>query len=418
VLPADETNIAELFRTIGDFLRAAVEPVLLEPGEEPLALYPDHYSFDSTRGRLVFQAWDDKRNLVRRITSVTARKPGRLDLGIERFGKRIGAVMLLDRARPSNQSLDRRAARFVLRERFRQFLNRQFTGWKITSLSTEPDLENSLSPAYPRALVSKGGSAWAAIAAPNEAVTTDHSLTFGLIWLDYLRRRERRLLVEGLCLFLPAGKELTTCLRIRWMNQQAARFTVFLYDSGDWEEPADLNNYGNLSTKIETATSGSLKADPALPEAWLEAHIRANVHSVDAGLRREPVYGQVPAWTAGDRGILDLLACTQPGRLVILELKATAEPNLPLQALDYWLRVRWHHERGDFARHGYFPGTNLTTEPPKMILAAPALQFHPSTETILRYLAREIEVERVGLAVEWQQEIRVMFRLRGAQAPG
>ncbi len=407
-----------MLETIEEFLRHAVEPVLLEPGEEPLALPPDHRAVECIHGRLVIQGWNEKRNLARRVTGIGPRKPGRLDLEIERFGKRTGSILLVDRVRASNQPLERRAAKLVLRERFRRFLQRQFTGWKIADLTAEGDLEHSLSPAYPRALLRKGGSGWAAIASPDDGGSSDHALTFGLIWLDYLRRRERRLLVEGLCLFLPAGRELTTCLRIRWLNHQAARFAVFLHDSPDWEESIDPANRGNLSTRIEPADASLSRADVSLPEAWLEAHIRANVHTVDPGLCPEPIYGQVPAWAAGDRGILDLLCATEEGRMAILELKATAEPNLPLQALDYWLRVRWHHERGDFARNGYFPGTALTGELPRLLLVAPALQFHPTTEIILRYFAPEIEVERVGLAVEWQQEIRVMFRLRGARSPG
>jgi hypothetical protein len=47
-------------------------------------------------------------------------------------------------------------------------------------------------------------------------------------------------------------------------------------------------------------------------------------------------------------------------------------------------------------------------------LVAPALEFHPTTETILRYFSPAIDVERVGLALEWRTKLQVLFRASGA----
>jgi len=80
-------------------------------------------------------------------------------------------------------------------------------------------------------------------------------------------------------------------------------------------------------------------------------------------------------------------------------------------------RVKWHLDRGEFTRHGYFPGLALRPEPPRLLLVAPALDFHPKSEVILRFFAPEIEVERIGLAAGWRAQLEVMFRLRGAQRP-
>ena len=87
---------------------------------------------------------------------------------------------------------------------------------------------------------------------------------------------------------------------------------------------------------------------------------------------------------------------------------------LAVQALDYWMRVKWHLERGEFAGRGYFPGLELRPQPPVLLLIAPALEFHPTNEAILRYFSPEIEVERIGLGIQWRQELRVMFRRSGA----
>jgi hypothetical protein len=80
------------------------------------------------------------------------------------------------------------------------------------------------------------------------------------------------------------------------------------------------------------------------------------------------------------------------------------------QAADYWLRIRRHLAQGDFSRYGYFPGMQLQATAPIVYLVAPALRFHPATDTILRYLTPELEVIRVGLAESWRRGMRVVMR--------
>jgi hypothetical protein len=93
--------------------------------------------------------------------------------------------------RPPSQDFERRSERLVFRVRFRQCLTRQFADRTLAEISAEPNLEASLSPSYPRAFLRRGRSGWAAIGAPPESDSAG-LLTFGLIWLDHLRRREKR----------------------------------------------------------------------------------------------------------------------------------------------------------------------------------------------------------------------------------
>jgi hypothetical protein len=153
------------------------------------------------------------------------------------------------------------------------------------------------------------------------------------------------------------------------------------------------------------------------PEYWLESQVRKHLDTIDASLLPAPVYGQVPAFAGGERGVIDLLACEHGGRLCVLELKASEDIHLPLQALDYWMRVNWHVEAGEFAPNGYFAGTVLTPAPPRLMLVAPALDFHPTIATILRYFPPSVDVERIGVAAYWRRELKVMFRLRGSERP-
>jgi len=476
------------------FLKSSLRPALLEPGEPLLALTADNYTLQLRSSRLTLQAWDQTRNLVRRVTRVAHEARGRLELVVEQFARKEGRLFLVDLARPSSQDFERRSERLVFRERFRQFLTRQFADWALAELSAEPNLEASLSPSYPRAFLRRGQTGWAAIGAPPESDPAG-LLTFGLIWLDHLRRREKRLAVEGLALYLPRGQERGTSLRLPWLNEEAARYELFVYDEHDFAARVDPGDFGNVDTRVDVCrqpaplgpferllespevervarhdggvslrvrgvefaqvsetgarfglaqrTAAGSRNLPEMeqlardlaerrsaaaedrehplyrrnPEAWLESQVRAQIERVYAPLQPAPIYDQVPAFAGGDRGVLDLLAVERSGRLAVLELKATADLQLPMQALDYWLRVKWHLDRDEFTPNGYFPGVHLRPEAPRLFLVSPALEFHPSTEIVLSFFAQVIDVQRVGVGVEWRKGLQVMFRLSGAERP-
>ena len=146
------------------------------------------------------------------------------------------------------------------------------------------------------------------------------------------------------------------------------------------------------------------------PERWLETIVMADPSRLDAQLDTRFLYSQVPALAAGDRGVIDLLGVTRHGRLVVIELKASEDLQLPLQAVDYWLRVRRHLAEGDFHSFGYFNGIELRSDAPLVWLVAPSLRFHPSNEIVLTYLGPEIQVTRIGVSENWRRGVRVVLR--------
>lgn len=148
------------------------------------------------------------------------------------------------------------------------------------------------------------------------------------------------------------------------------------------------------------------------PERWLESLISQNVEWLDERLDSDFTYSQVPAFSACDRGMIDLLSLTREGRLAVIELKADEDIHLPLQGLDYWSRVAWHHARGAFPSYGYFPGRELSAERPLLLLVAPALRIHPATDTILRYLSSEIDWALLAINENWREDVKVVFRKR------
>jgi hypothetical protein len=486
----------EIRAAIDAFLGAARQPALLEPGEDLLALEGDNFALELRAGRLTLQAWDRSRNLNRRVTGIARSAAARLELTVERFPRRQGPLFLLDLARRAGAEMGRRGDRLVFRERFRLFLRRQFPEWNLAELSAEANLEFSLSPAFPRAFLKHGQHGWAAIACPPEGDAAE-VLAFGLIWLAYLRAREPRVTLEGLALYVPAGRHRALALRLLCLDPAAAQLELFAYTPEDAVTRLDPRDHGNLDTHLDpcrrpapggSALAESVAALPAVeriprrdgraslrvrglefaeisagellfglgerrparphhlaeiarlveelerarsplagerqhplfrqyPEAWLESQVRTDIETVDASLLCEPVYGQVPAFAGGERGVMDLLAIGRDSRLAVLELKASADLHLPLQALDYWLRVKWHLDRGEFSSAGYFPERILRPEPPRLLLVSPSLEFHPTTETLLGFFSPAIEVERIGLGADWRRRLEVMFRLRGAERP-
>jgi hypothetical protein len=493
--PAAHLDYVSVIETIEKFVKASGLPVAMEPGDDPIALAPNSFVLTARGATVTLECWSQTRNLVRRVRSIREQRRGRLELEVERFGASTGTLMLVDMSDPGNRDVGRRGSRLKYRERFRRSLRRQYPDWRIAELTTEPDLHHSLSPSYPRALLRKGSLGIAAIGSSEDSLSPEGVLSFGLIWLDYLKRREARVAIEALAIFVPQAAAATTCHRVRYLD--GVRFYVFVHDPSGHEDAVDPGDYTNFETRLEAFAGGSaehpwvrqlvsvhgvdqraagdgsvslavrglefarasaselrfgidqkqvagasnlleieelarglerMRAASAAdrqnplylrhPEAWLESQVRRGIEQIDANLYPAPVYGQVPQFAGGERGVMDLLAVDRDARLAVIEVKAVEDIHLPLQALDYWMRVKWHLDRNEFSGRGYFPEIELGRRAPRLILVAPALDFHPSNEVVLGYFSAGVEAERVGVGVEWRKELRVMFRAASSNCHG
>ena len=479
------------------FIAGAVEPAVLDPGEEPLRLIADQWDVSEWNGRVVLQAWDRERNLVRKIVGLKEQRRDRLSFVIERFPKAQAELQVADLAAPHGRELERTTSRRAFGERFRLMLSRELPDWRIEEVSSEPNLEQSLSPSYTRAFLRHGSTGIAVMAAAPGVFRCKPAaagvVTFGLIWLDYLRRREKAVSGWRLLLFVPLGSEREVVSRAACISPAAVACQIFAFDEKDRAGVIDFADAGNVESTLppcrrapspnvenqsfpdhpdvdrvespdgsislqirglefarvaggkltcgiskprragaETvaAMAGEIarvrnpdaedRQHPLYslnPEGWLESQVRAHPAMIDASLLSAPIYGQVPVFSGIERDVIDLLAIDHKGRLAVIELKATADLQLPFQALDYWLRVRKHLLAGDFERLGYFEGHIISRESPRILLVAPALEFHSTTETVLSALSPGIEVTRIGLAADWRSGLRVMFRLQGGEKP-
>lgn len=400
----------EVRAAIAAFLSAANRPALIEAGQPEIPLIDGSYSLDDSPSGLCLHAWNESSSYSRRITGISKKSPGRLDVTIARLGKPDGVLTLFDAAHGRREAVRKRGRRETFREQFRRSLSRLYPGWTLAELSTAPDLEHSLSPSYPRALLTRGRQeAVAAVGAPDDAGDVDGALTSGLIWLDYLRRRDPKRSVSRLSLVLPEHRAATTALRLRWLDWSAAEYELFVRSEEGDEAAVDPRDWGNLNTRLEVASPHRANL-ASQPEARLEAQVRSDIRALDAALVPGMVYAQAPAVAAVDRGVMDLLAIDLAGRLCVIELKAFADLHLPLQALDYWMRVKWHLDHGDFERHAYFPGQPISRAVPRIYLVAPALEFHPTTDTILRFFAPAVPVTKLGLASNDERDLKVILR--------
>lgn len=208
-----------------------------------------------------------------------------------------------------------------------------------------------------------------------------------------------------------------------------AREEEITFGAGANETPLTVENEElcrELCTRLfHSRHADGAQTDPLFrlqPERWLESRLRAEIAELFPGLRGDLLYSQVPALSTGDRGMLDLLTLDRAGRLAVIELKANEDLHLPLQALDYWIRVRALNadrrpaEGGKllsaFTRSGYFPGSEISPLEPRLLLAAPALRIHPANEPVLRYFSPAVDWEVVALGEHWRRELKVIYRKR------
>ena len=525
-------SIEALKERIEVFLLGLRHPVLTETGREVIDLSCSHYSLSSEYNKLLWHIWNERSNFVRQITGVRKESPGRMELRTQKFGKGPPGTLILAESRARKEQLERRSERSRYAQKLKQFLAQLFPQWKIEELRWEPDLKHSFSGCFSRAALVRGQQAWAVIGAgeQEEHQAVEGILTYGLVWRDWLRRRDNSRVWEGLKIFVPANRASTTLQRLAWMDHEVARWEVF--ETGNEicrRDPADVGNLktnlapaggpftlapafqswverikdlspeiethfisenfcaltlrglpfaketpnglvfglGRAETPLDERTFGELqrlvanlsqirrpqipsqssddsvlsipedsgkesslespkvssKASPQesevrlhpyyrlYPERWLQSVLVQQIGVLGYDLVPDAIYEQVPAVSGTERGLLDLLTVNIHGRLVVLELKATEDIHMPLQAMDYWMRVHWHQKRGELERQGYFPHRVLSPQPPLLLLVSPALQFHSTCETILRYLSPSVEVVRVGLNENWRDRLQVIFRM-------
>lgn len=145
-------------------------------------------------------------------------------------------------------------------------------------------------------------------------------------------------------------------------------------------------------------------------ERWLESNLISELGRVLPSVDVRHIYPQVPSFVDEERNIIDLLSVTNDGRLVVIEIKASADPDLPFQALDYWIAVERHRKAGDFLTKGYFAGCVLRDEPALLVLVAPLLAYHKTAGKLIAALPPGLPLMEIGVNQTWKKEIKILRR--------
>lgn len=290
------------------------------------------------------------------------------------------------------------------------------------------DLARSLSGKYVRLRFRSGASEWQALAVSpwEEAAAIDGILSSGLLWRDYLQGKDLGR-CERLLLIAPSDKLLVLKSRLAWIRGAGRKIHLM---GMELEKGAlsfvDLGDCGNLDTaltQVQTvdrfAQRRSGDAGHRSGERLLESLTVSDIRRIDSRLDSRFVYPQVPAFLSGDRGMIDVLSVTNQGRLAVLELKVSEDIDLPMQGLDYWLRVRWHHLRQEFDKKGYFPGVPLSPELPLLFFVCPQFRYHSSFPRIAGQIDPSVPMLQVGINEDWSRGIQVVLKraLNSSLAP-
>ncbi len=309
------------------------------------------------------------------------------------------------------------------------WLNERMGGWEVWELDRREDVLEQRDPA------DHGNVQTRLIHAPNEAAARERfresaERVLALVPPGRQKDVEQRIRSGAEMGFLLHGLEFAR-IRMR-TGEDFNRREEITFGAGAQEtgltaaNEAVIRGYmGGLFQR--RGPTGSVR-DPLYrmqPERWLEGELRREMGVVDRRLEGAEVYGQVPAFAGGDRGMMDLLSVTEDGRMAVVEVKADEDLHLALQGLDYWVRVRWHHRQaadgatglGEFQRLGYFVERRLATDDPRLFLVAPALRIHPAVETVLAYFSPRVEWTVVAVDERWRNGVKVVWRKSNAVLP-
>ena len=202
---------------------------------------------------------------------------------------------------------------------------------------------------------------------------------------------------------LPFGRVRTTFGQEKaWFGIEAKRRAL---NEKSFEEFLDLvenlKNYRRFNAENKRHEFYRLA-----PESWLESLLRRNIRQLDANLILSPIHNQFRI--SGDQ--IDLLALRKDGRLVIIELKTSADREMIFQAADYWRKVELQRRAGNLLKAKIFGDAVISDQPALVYLVAPMLSFHRNFRFLAQTILPEIEIARFDLNENWRRNLKVLER--------
>src|SRR5207253_1990918 len=288
-----------LVRTVEEFLSQAHDAVVLEDGAVAFDLAQAKYSISGERNKCLLHLWSAERNVVRRVVDLEIKNEV-LRLAVQRLGQSHPTKLEICRQRDRRTPTAKRAARLAYQRLLQRVLTRKFPGFKVAKLSTSMDLGRSFGPIYSRGLLQQGQSAFAVL---------------GVI------AQVRDLMPEAEVALLSSSEMAFRCHGLEFAR---ARLT---HDPGSFRStPEIVFGVGAAEQTLRPEIAGSFKRllrsmgevrhaegprDHFLwrlhPERWLESLVIKNVGVLDERFDAGRLYSQVPAFSASDRAMIDVL---------------------------------------------------------------------------------------------------------------
>jgi hypothetical protein len=286
--------------------------------------------------------------------------------------------------------------------------------------------------AYPRFLL--GEHAAIAVDPDESSAVINGLIRAALLWKPLIRR--------PLAAVIPFGRHQCILTRLRampevrrsiqWLQWDGSGIQP-LEDSGEQPEThvQPFERYQTRRSAVrdersECKPDPERKRDSAQPQAraqpgrdaavsanqerLLQSNLIGAIRQVLPSIDVRHIYPQVPSFVGEERNIIDLLTITRDGRLVVIEIKASPDPDLPFQALDYWIAVERHRKAGDFHSNGYFSGCVLDDRPALFLMVAPLLAFHKTSRQLISFLPPNVPIMEIGINQTWKREIKVLRR--------
>jgi hypothetical protein len=252
-----------------------------------------------------------------------------------------------------------------------------------------------------------GGHAVISVSPDEPSPIVNGLLRAALLW--------RSMVAQPVTAIVPGGRHHCIAARLRTMSKVRAMIqwlqwdgsTIGPLDDFEAEPETDVKPF---ATYQQSRSINAQEGAHAHEERWLESKLIGDIGRILPSIDVRHVYPQVPSFVGEERNIIDLLAVTMDGRLVVIEIKASTDPDLPFQALDYWIAVERHRKAGDFQRNGYFSGCVLRDQPAFLVLVAPLLAYHKTSRQLIGMLPPEVPLMEIGINQAWKQEIKVLRR--------
>ncbi len=380
------------------------------------SIEPSNFEFSVEWGKLIFAWWDDERSQSYRVIAYRVGE-AEAQLQVMRGMARETTILTL-------RDLERR-------REFQEFENlnlpegrKQYAQLLSDSIAANfagASVQHVTTGRYARLSLQISGDKILAIGVRGTEVQRriDGIIAAGLVWLTNFNGNPGEL-ARRLWFCLPAGRSQTAIERLSLIDVShlGARVECFEFDErgGELRFVLPATQYELLNTHPRELSwpnlSPSRKYHHLSSEAWLESILRGDIRALDATLDERFVYSQIPTWRGDERSVIDLLTINHQSRLVVVEVKAAEDPQLPIQGLDYWLRVEQARARGEFERRGLFPGIEIAQMSPLLYLIAPRLRFHRTFSAVARCLAPEIEAYQIGINANWREGVHVRTKER------